>query len=201
MTVDIPAAEPLVTIPDVEILRAGTWELKTGPTTFTVGDLAAAVSAPVDCPAVRRPVLKLGHAEPTSTSLRWDGEPAVGWVSNLRTADGGATLVGDYTGVPSWLAEVIGSAYPDRSAESEHEFLCQVGHVHPFVVHAVSLLGVTRPGIGNLNSLQDVAALYGMPSSAAAAEVEGAVPSVQINAAVSSEDVRRKYYESGGAPF
>ncbi|MGH6692652.1 MAG: hypothetical protein ACREF4_18440, partial [Gammaproteobacteria bacterium] len=198
--VDIPAAEPLVTIADVEILRAGTWDLSTGPVTFTIADLAAAASAPVDCPAIRNPVLKLGHDEPRTGELRWDGEPAVGWVSNLRIADGGATLVGDYTGVPAWLADVIASAYPDRSAESEHGHLCQVGHRHPFVVHAVSLLSVTRPGIGNLNSLQDVAALYGVPSSAAAAGEEGSVPQVQINAAVSSEDVRRRYFESG-APW
>jgi hypothetical protein len=197
MTVEVPAAEPLVTIPDVEILRAGTWDLVTGQSTFTIADLASAAAAPVDCPSTRKPVLKLGHDEPTAGGIRWDGEPAVGWVDNLRTADGGATLVGDYVGVPSWLGDVIASAYPDRSAESEHQYRCQVGHTHLFVVHAVSLLGVTRPGIGNLNSLQDVAALYGVPSSAAVAVgEEGSVPSVQINAAVSSEDVRRKYFET-----
>ena len=69
---------PLATIPSVELVQAGQWDLGTGRVTFTRNDLAAAVAA-LDCPAVHRPVLKLGHDEPMPNGgVRWDGEPAVG---------------------------------------------------------------------------------------------------------------------------
>ena len=149
-------------IPDVELIHAGTWPISTGVWTATIEDLAAAVDA-LSCPAVRAPVLKLGHSSPMPIG---DGEPAVGWVGAMRVADDGRTLVGDYEGMPGWLAEVCASAYPDRSIEGQYGFKCQIGHVHPFVVEAVALLGVTPPGVGTLASLQDVAALYGVEAAA-----------------------------------
>lgn len=139
----------------VELIHTGSWNISTGPWTATADDLAAAVAA-LDCPAVRRPVLKLGHIDP-----RFDGEPAVGWVDNLATTDQGQTLVGDYVGMPGWLGPVLASAYPDRSIEGRYDGTCQLGHVHPFILDAVALLGVAHPGVGTLASLQDVAALYG----------------------------------------
>jgi 2'-5' RNA ligase len=163
--ITVPAAAPLATIPNVELMRAGQWAISTGLATFTPDDLASAVAA-MDCPAVRRPVLKLGHVDP-----RFDGEPAVGWIGNMGTADGGATLVGDYTSMPGWLGDVIASAYPDRSIEGQYDYRCQVGHLHPFVITGVALLGVTPPGVGNLQSLQDVAALYGVAASSPATGV------------------------------
>lgn len=159
-TVDIRQAVVLKTLPGVELMAAGTWKISTGETTFTTEDLAAAVAA-VDCPGVRNPVLKLGHAEDDSTGgIRWDGEPAVGWVENMHLTDNGAKIIGDYRGVPAWLAEAMPSAYPDRSVETCRPFLCQIGHLHPFVITALALLGVNPPGIGVLKSLQDVQALY-----------------------------------------
>lgn len=157
--VTVPTAAPLAARRGVELIRTGTWHISTGVWTATPSDLAACIAA-LDCPAVRRPVLKLGHTDP-----RFDGEPAVGWVDNLDLADGGATLVGDYVGMPGWLGDVIASAYPDRSIEGVYDFACQVGHLHPFVLTGVALLGVTPPGVGNLASLQDVATLYGVAAS------------------------------------
>lgn len=202
----VPAAPPLATLPNVELIHTGTWDISTGEWTVTVDDLASAVAA-MECPAVRRPVLKLGHTDP-----RFDGEPAVGWVANMATAEDGRALVGDYTGMPGWLGDVIASAYPDRSIEGAYDFRCQLGHTHPFVLTAVALLGVTSPGVGTLESLQDVAALYGVAAAgnqpgtpitltinASAQEV--AVPNprpLQVAAAVTSEDVRRAYYAGPG---
>jgi hypothetical protein len=212
----VPAAPPLARISHVELLHAGSYDISTGPATFTTDDLAAAVGA-LDCPAVRRPLLKLGHTDP-----RFDGEPAVGWIDNLATAEGGRTLVGDYVGMPGWLGDVITSAYPDRSVEGRYDFRCQTGHTHPFVLTAVALLGVTAPGVGTLGSLQDVARLYGVeigpaeplipaddPIAAAAGAAagtpftvicKGATPMpnpnpAQVAAGVSVEDVRRDYYD------
>jgi hypothetical protein len=167
VTVTVPEAAPLVTIPGVELVAAGTWKISTGEATFTMEDLANCVAA-LDCPGVRRPVLKLGHDEPDGAGMRWDGEPAVGYVDNMELADSGAKIVGDFAGMPSWLAEVLPSAYPDRSVEIVRPFVCQIGHAHPAVITAVALLGVSPPGVGVLKSLQDVAALYGVEPAAAA---------------------------------
>ena len=206
----VPHAPALATIPNVELMHTGQWDISTGRVTVTTDDLIAAVAA-LDCPAVRRPILKLGHSEPDhTTGIRWDGEPAVGWVSDLRVAEDGRMLVGDYVGMPGWLGDVIASAYPDRSAEWVYDYRCQLGHVHPVVVTAMALLGVTPPGIGTLQSLQDVAALYGVQAATESTIAPGGVPvtftfraqggampnprPVLVAASVSVEDVRRAYY-------
>jgi Mu-like prophage I protein len=213
MTVDVPQTPPLATVPNVELMHTGTWPISTGIATFTTEDLTNAVAA-LDCPAVRRPVLKLGHDEPDpQNGLRWDGEPAIGSVTNMAVAENGRTLVGDYTGMPGWLGDILASAYPDRSIEGQYDFRCQLGHTHPFVLTAVALLGVTPPGIGTLQSLQDVAALYGVAAAAdepgehataftltvKAAAQEDSVPNPsppQVAASVTTEDVRRAFYSS-----
>jgi hypothetical protein len=128
----------------------------------------------------------------------------------MGVADSGRTLVGDYAGMPGWLGDVIASAYPDRSIEGQFDHVCQMGHTHPFVVTAVALLGVTAPGIGTLQSLQDVAALYGVAATSppgdlvavtihATALREDIVPNPrapQVAAGVTTEDVRRAFYSS-----
>jgi len=168
--VEIRKPVALRTIPGVELAAVGTWHSSTGWVTFTAEDFTHAVAA-LECPGVRNPVIKLGHEEEDSTSgIRWDGEPAVGWIGNMQFD--GAKVYGDYTGVPAWLADpddaglsVIASAYPDRSIEISRPFLCQVGHLHPAVITALSLLGVAQPGIGVLKSMQDVYAMFTEPLS------------------------------------
>jgi hypothetical protein len=201
-------------VPNVELMHTGTWDLSTGRTTFTTEDLTAAVAA-LDCPAVRRPVLKLGHTPDAAP-----GQPAVGFVANLATAEDGRALVGDYVGLPGWLVDqdeegvsVLAASYPDRSIEGQFGFRCQLGHSHPFVVTAVALLGTEAPAIGTIQSLQDLAGLYGVaatvdPPAGGAAVVlrpnrsnRGAVmphptAAVQVAASVSTEDVRRAFYAS-----
>jgi hypothetical protein len=174
----------LARVPNVELIRTGSWPISTGQWDVSAADLAAAVAA-LNCPAIRKPRLKLGHVDPRFNKAgiggpALDGEPAVGWVDNLRVTDSGQSLVGDYEGVPGWLGaanehgrRIISSAYPDRSVEGFHDFRCTLGHTHPFVLTGVALLGATPPGIGTLKSLADVAALYGVRASDVP---EGAVP-------------------------
>lgn len=183
--VDVPAPPPLVRIPRVELIHAGTWAISTGVWTATAEDLASAVAA-LDCPAVRRPGLKIGHSDARFTDPTADGDPLLGYVDNLTVTDDGLTLVGDFAGMPAWLAatddngqSVLSSAYPDRSIEGVHDYVCQIGHTHPFVLTAVALLGVTPPGVGTLQSLQDIASLYGV-------EASGPMSGVPIRAAVGS---------------
>lgn len=220
-TMTVPTVPALSHLPGVELCQTGTWQLSTGPATFTPNDFMAAVAA-LDCPAMRRPVLKLGHDGNFGV-----GQPAIGYIDNLRGADDWRTLVGDYAGMPGWLATpdanggtVIASAYPDRSIEGAWDWTCQMGHTHPFVILAVSLLGAELPGVGTLASLNDVATLYGVDGApelvaAAAAQADGSpdtfvVPvsasrkdppmpnptARQVSATVTSDDVRRAFYES-----
>lgn len=196
MTVEQVARPVLATIPRVELIHAGTWNISTGEATFTSEDLHQAIASQ-DCPAVRRPVLKLGHTDP-----RFDGQPAVGFVSNLSTD--GSTLWGDFAGMPRWLADIAASAYPDRSIEGYYDYQCQLGHTHPFVLTGVALLGETPPGIGTLESLQDIGNLYGVAATATAPDAgrkiiitvhaSGGSVAQQIAASTTVEDVRRAFY-------
>lgn len=158
--------EALLTRRDgIELARVGSWPTSTGRWDATATDFAAAVEA-LSCPAVRKPRLWIGHTDQRFTPRSGDGEPAIGWVENLR-ADGDS-LVGDYVGIPAWLDQVMASAYPDRSIEGAYNRLCALGHRHPFVIDGVALLGVTRPGVGVLEPLSDldgVKALYGLAAS------------------------------------
>lgn len=210
-TPTVPSAPVLGHVEGVQLLAAGSWPALTGPVTFTADDLANAVAA-LECPAVRRPVLKLGH-----DGKHGVGEPALGYVANLRLADEGQTAIGDYRGMPGWLTtvddngqSVLASAYPDRSIEGEFGYRCTLGHEHPFVIQAVALLGVEQPAVGTLESLQE---LYGVVAAAttpstggrlvvvlASARQETAVPQ-QINAAATTDDVRRAYYAGAGSDW
>jgi hypothetical protein len=121
-------------------------------------DFAAAIAA-LDCPAIRRPVVKLGHfghprpggGPPRRRQPRRRTRARVGRQHGL--ADSRRTLVGDLVGMPGWLGQIAASAYPDRSIEGCRNYVCQIGHRHPFVISAVALLGVTPPGVGTLGSL------------------------------------------------
>lgn len=208
------AAPALITIPDVELLEVGEdWALGTGPATFTAADLAAAVSAQDD-PFIRTPKIKIGHTDP-----RFDGEPCFGKITNMRTKNEGQTLVGDFEGVPAWFAEIMPSAYPQRSIEGAWSKRSKSGATHQFVITAVALLGDTDPGI---ETLEDLQALWASGPAISEVEVEvnasgvdfvavregevdvGKVRAalrkvadkVRVAASVEVEDVRREYYDS-----
>lgn len=139
-----------VTIPGVDLVAAGSWDLSTGRNTFTRADLRHAINAS-KCPAVGPPIVKIGHVDP-----RFDGEPAFGSVRNLRLTASGNKLAGDLTGLPDWLGTTMASAYPKRSIEGAYNYVCQIGHTHPFVITGLALLGITTPGVGVLNSVDDL---------------------------------------------
>jgi hypothetical protein len=189
----VPKTPLLATVKGVELGSVGYWDISNVDDWHpSADDLASAVAA-MDCKAVRRPVLKCGHSGDAGN------DPSIGLVDNLRVSDDGQTLIGDFVGVPAWLAEadgegrsVLASAYPDRSGEWEHNYVCQLGHVHPFVLHAMALLGVVRPGIGTLESLYD---LY----SKAPIKEEIAMATVALAAGTTIDQVRHAYYDGPGS--
>lgn len=189
---DTPAPAPLGGWQEVELASAGYWELSTGPVEFTPQNWLDAIAAS-QCPAIGNPVIKLGHIDP-----RFDGEPSIGRVTGLHTAKAGNKIVGDLDGMPGWLAAIAPSAYPQRSIEAYYDVKCSIGHTHPFVMTAVALLGVATPGVGNLTTLGDVAALYGVePAVAAGAHVTamfGGPVGKLMAAGVTTDDVRRAYF-------
>jgi len=210
-----PAQLPaLVTIPGVDLLATGTWELSTGRQTFTRDDLTHAIQG-AQCPAVGDPVIKIGHlddrftpnaggdaASPPASKTR-DGEPAIGRVTNMRLTTGGNKITGDLAGMPGWLGAITPSAFPRRSVEGRYNFTCQIGHTHPFVVTAVALLGVTPPGVGVLSGLDDIARLYGLTASASGGQPWRTQPTgdqenpMPATSPVTEEDVRRAFYNAG----
>jgi hypothetical protein len=196
-------------IEGVELVETGTWPASTGPFTCTSDHISSSIAA-LGCPAVRRPVLKAGH-----DGQHGVGEPALGWCDNLRSSNAGQTLVCDFRGMPAWLTHVdddgnsvMTSAYPDRSIEGEKNYRCTLGHTHPFVVHAVALLGVERPAGGTLESLQELYGLVQATTATSGGEVvaftttrrEAQVPQ-HISASATDDDVFRAYYDGPGSSW
>lgn len=150
-----PFVPNLVTVPNVEIIEVGEdWETSTGTFTFDEEDLVSAVESQQD-PAVRTPVLKLGHTDPRAG---FDGEPSFGRLENMRLTNNGQTVVADLVGVPQWLASIMWSAYPRRSFEGQCNYRTRTGNDWPLTVEALSLLGAAYPAI---NTLEDLKTLWG----------------------------------------
>lgn len=141
-----------VNIPGVELVKAGTWQSARGEVSITAADLADMVSESRD-PQVDSAPLKLGHVDP-----RFDGEPALGWVRNLRLSSDGDTLIGDLTDVPASLADILGSAYPRRSVEVAWGLPRPDGTKRGAVLTGLALLGVTPPAVKGLADVYKAAA-------------------------------------------
>ncbi|MEV6096034.1 hypothetical protein [Nocardia sp. NPDC051981] len=143
------------TVPDVELIRVGQWEISTGTWSPGRADLASVVAA-FNAGILRKPVIKLGHVD-ARFEADHDGEPSFGYVDRLRLAEDGDLLLGDLV-LPEWLAAALPMHYPDRSVEALQGYEGAGGTVWPLVLTGVALLGATAPGIHSLKSLQDLVA-------------------------------------------
>lgn len=147
-----------VTKTGVELVSVGIWNASTGRTRITAADLKAMVDASQD-PQYDVPPLKIGHDDdrfqdangnPPSTR---DGQPAYGWVENLRVSDDGKTLIGDLVGVPRMLADVMETALRRRSVELvRHDRVG--GKTYAAVLSGLALLGVQPPAVKGLADLR-----------------------------------------------
>lgn len=142
-------APRVASIERVQLLRAGTWAASTGTVRVTTDDLRAMVEAATDGEVDHAPV-RIGHIDP-----RYDGDPALGWVENLRVE--GDALYGDLVDVPSRLAEVLPRAFRRRSAEIAWNVRTPSGKRYRAVLAGLALLGVTPPAV---KGLDDVLSLY-----------------------------------------
>ena len=132
-------------------MRAGTWAASTGVTTITLDDLRAMLAAASD-PEVDEPAVRIGHLDP-----RFDGEPALGWVRNLRVDEERGALVGDLEDVPAELAALIPTAFRRRSVEIGWNVRTPAGKRYRAALTGLALLGVTPPAV---KGLADVIARY-----------------------------------------
>jgi hypothetical protein len=200
------AKPQLTTVPNVPILKTGIeYPLASGPTTFTPEDLAAAVAAQSD-PSIPQPRIWIGH--PDDQRIHGErmlghpsGEPAVGKVCDMRLTDEGHTILGDLTGVPIWLGNIMASAFPSRSIEGRFNVKTVTGKEHRLVITGLALLGVVWPGV---LTLEDIAALYSeegpevtiteatedLPIMVTAAGLR------QVSGQVTVEDLRRSFYDT-----
>lgn len=186
----------------VEIISAGMeWPAMTGPVTITLEHIADAVRAANDDPLIQVPRVKLGHVSAVNGDHPdWDpfaavadAEPAFGRIVNLRAENDGATLVGDFTDVPDWLADAAPSAFPNRSAEFVWGVSTEGGHRYSMVVTAVSLLGAYLPAVRCLEDLQRLVAGGPTAMRGNAARRDETMPRDPSAASVSWDTVRDRF--------
>ena len=145
----VPAVDT-VTFPAVEVLRPGVWNAAKGDGTVTAADIASIVAASQD-PEIDAAIVHIGHFD-----SRFDGEPALGRLNNLRI-DASGTLLADQVDTPAKLAPIMHKAWPRRSPELLRNVRTPSGRLYPMVMSGLGLLGVARPAV---KGLADVAGYY-----------------------------------------
>jgi len=153
-------------------VKVGSWRAAVGSGEVTREDLADAVEAYSDH-IIDRPILKVGHQDDNVFNAAvndgaGDGEPAYGWLENVRLNDAGDTLIADIVGMPTKLAEIAATAYRRRSVELARGVKTAAGKSYRMVVTGLALLGVARPAV---KGLADVMALYSEPAETTSVEV------------------------------
>lgn len=148
-------------VTNVPLVSTGVqYALSSGRETFTEDDLKKMIEGMQDDPAIKPARIKLGHTSNYNEALVGDAEQAFGRIDeeSVFIGENGQTLFGDYTGMPEWLAKVVAIAYPNRSIEAPKNVETVTGRHYPFVLTAVSLLGVRWPGC---SVLEDLPTWYG----------------------------------------
>lgn len=157
-----PSSAGTVTIRDVELVRAGTWDAITGRVTITPEELDDIVAAAAD-PEVDAAPIKIGHLG--AWANLGDSAPALGWVANVRRTDDDR-VVGDLVDVPQRLAAILPKAFRRRSVEMLANVRTVGGKVYKLALTGLALLGVAPPAV---KGLADLLALYDAPERPVAA--------------------------------
>jgi hypothetical protein len=181
----------------VELARSGTWHLSTGKRTFTAEDLKDAADFFAASGQGRIP-LGFGHSD-----SRFDGDPAFGWVSNIRydEDDQGPVLLGDLVDMDDWLAAAAPKRWPNRSIEG-FAGLEWNGRTYRLALTRLALLGSTPPAMPTLRSLADVRQAISAAAESPTAEFisASAQPSEQDATDPAVEAVVTREMETGMDP-
>lgn len=193
----------LVNVRNVPLVEVGMeYPAMTGPVTFTFEQVADAVLAYQKDDAIVAPRLKLGHI---SGVFKSSDMPALGVVENMALSDNGKTIMGDYVGVPEWLAEILPFAYPSRSVEANFDVVTTTGKKWKLVITDLALLGVCWPGCMTIDDLpllydekipdqvelsEEITAMM----SGGELEIAAGRPSLHIKSQVHVNDVERAFY-------
>jgi hypothetical protein len=136
-------ASQLQTLTGVEIFQAGKWN----GDDYTIEDLDRMVEAAQQVGFT--PPLKAGHAD--------EGQPALGWVENLRRV--GSKLLADLVGLPARVYEAIRERRYDRVSAEIYWNLERNGKKFPRALKALALLGAQIPAV----DLKPLHELFSMP--------------------------------------
>lgn len=194
----------LVTIEAVPIVRVGTYDLASGPRTFSEEDLQAAAQAWATDASVKNPRIKIDSLEKAMglDPMSHGGEPAFGWADNLRVSANGQELLADFH-VPDFIHAAMQWAYPSLSIEGTPPgWVSATGRSHELVITAVALLGVHWPGVTTLDDFQQF--LVSGPaegeliSASAVSEVLATMPARRredVTASLDSDMVTRRFID------
>lgn len=192
-----------VNLEGIPVLETGIeYPASTGTFTVTSAMLAEAVTSQDD-PHILPPRIKIGHSEnPINDDLQelWEevndgrdeSQPSLGTIQNLRVSEHGQTLIGDFYGLPQWLASILKTAYPARSIEGGSWKNDANDRSYSFMIEAVALLGVVGPGCTSLDDLQELFSAEGPKVTVIEMARGGQMP---VEAQVNVEDIRRAFYE------
>jgi hypothetical protein len=177
-------------IENVPLIEVGMdFPVSTGIITVTEEDLLDVVEALGD-PAIKSPRIKLGHGDSAFGVDQTDpAMPAFGTITSMRYEPEDMTLYGDLE-MPKWLAEIAPLAYPNRSFEGWQNAETATGKKWRLVVTAISLLGVSWPGI---STLDDLKAAFS-PNGPEGVEVN-TIAAALIRAQANCDDVRREFMD------
>lgn len=135
----------------VEIFRTGNWIDSHGNSDAWVkADLAEAVANDKrpELAGLRKPI-KLGHSGPFK-----EGQPALGWVTNLRLSPDGERVLADLTDLPQIVHDAIKQhRYDQVSAEIFADVRLNGQRIGP-VFTGLALLGAELPAVSGLQGLE-----------------------------------------------
>jgi len=149
----------------VELARPGTWQLSTGKREFTAAMLRDAADFHASTGGQKIP-LGFGHMD-----ARFDGEPAWGWLTNVRYAEDGQgpVLLGDLVDLEDWVHAAAPARWPHRSIEGVTG-ISYGGREYGLVLTRLALLGATPPGMPALKSLSDLRQLVAAAAASSGGE-------------------------------
>ena len=132
---------------EAEIFSTGTWNGET----FDRADLEEIAGNFHRLKASLNPPLKFGHDEDQTLLGQMDGDPALGWVEDLRVE--GDKLVAKFAGVPDVVHEAIREGRYRRISAELYFNVRHEGQEIGKVLKAVALLGADLPAVTNLEDL------------------------------------------------